>query len=342
MIVHLDSNVLFGQKQECKIMYHYNIKGENKGPITLEELHSLYEGDIISLDTPVLVAGTTQWHRYRQFTELDTQNIKNANLLMQVSTINEKVDAFLQRILRLPIPQTSEGQMGLLSLLSASFALVIFLSCTVMGFYVGFSMGGSDIIGFGLLGILIGFILQYVYFHLYSLNSSLLLSQKIVLASQSFPKILAVISILGLALSCITFVMACKSAFIVAIVPALLTVLFSLMMTALSVNADKIFVTIRTDSIAPGRELCNIIRFFIKISMLSLHVLLPIIFPLAVLTVFQQLNTSNISALSFMQSLTSSYFLLGPVVIFAVLSGTSFVLDLCESIFSLTDKPKDK
>lgn len=276
--------------------YYYNIDGRNEGPVSEQELHQLAARGLVRPGTPVIEVGGSQWKRYRDIAPQDNAAPRywgntmppapgTGNLMGRFLSINNGIDKLLSRLLKLPgcFPETDDKRRELMDKEAGVAGLAIWLSYALLGLGAGsaLSSGGSVLLGL-LGGVLVGFIVQYVAYHLYTITNSLLLGQKIVLSSMGFPRLLGSVS-LAVALALVVMVFCSDDAG--DMLSTLCGALVAVGMSYLCFNADKLMVEIRPSDVSPGREFNSTIRFLLRSVFTVAHLLAPALMVLAALGV---------------------------------------------------------
>lgn len=312
--------------------YFYNVNGQNRGPVTLDELHRLAGEGTISGKTPVIEEGGAQWTRYAALGGLNLPAPPSGGSFNKLLNINDRIDLFLARILRVPtkVPQGDEPRLQLLGQWGRILSVVIWAAYLLVA--TGASRETDDSIPFALAaaaGLVIGFFAQYGFYQCYTMTSSLLLGQKIVLSSMAPARLLAMLSV-GLTIFFAISVFTATNFPDMALM--LILGLTSVAMAFLFFNAEQFIVSVQPGKVSPGRELNNAIRLALRGIFFSFHLLTPIAVAIAAVAL-----TVSFSWNEFFSGVYSSLslFLIAPAVIFLGLSVTSWFFDMCDAIFSL-------
>ena len=339
--------------------YYYSIKGEAKGPVEEEELRQLAEEGIIKAGTPVIQVGGTAWSRYSElFGEAlivskpplprKQRKTQEGSFLTKLLGINTWVDKVLEKIFRLPafIPSDFEGRMRSMEKMANLTGLIIWVSVIISCLSVGLSGGGGWMIGGLLLGVVYGFVIQYIGYQLYSITNSLLIGQPVLLSSSRFPKLIGTLMIVVTLVVAVATLISAKG--IGGIFLALCAILPCVVLTYLCMNAEGLLVKVSPAEVSPGREFNNSIKFLIRSIIASVHVLTPILVILASLSIFFTVLTmdSKNAGLEVLMNLVYSgstvlILLHLPLVTWLVLCVSSWLLDLLDSAFARGCKNSD-
>lgn len=331
--------------------YYYNINGETKGPVSLETLNQLAAQGIIDARTPVIEEGGQQW---RRFGTLGAQPVPaysaprpnaGAHAVSSILSLNSKIDALLSKVFSLPkfVPTNPEEQREKLASLGNINSLVVWICYIICGIsYVCVNDNASIPICI-LVAILVGFIVQYILYMMYKQTSYLLLGEKIELSSMSYPRIFGVLFMLC-ALGVLLLVFQSRKMYEVFFFMGLM--LIPIVATYVCFNADKLFVDVRKKCATPGRDFNNLCRFIIRSILLVVQILTPVIAVIATLALVSAAIPagasddvySRLSAIAnFFTILNIAMFCINlPIVVWAALCSSSWILDLYESFFSIS------
>lgn len=312
--------------------YFYNQNGQNQGPVTFDELRKLAGEGTISGKTPVIEEGGAQWTRYAALDGSNLPSPPSGGTLDNLLNINDRIDRFLARILRVPakVPQGDEPRLQLLGQWGRILSLVVWAAFLVIG--LGLGSGKDATVPLALsagMGLTAGFFAQYVFYQMYAMTSSLLVGQKIVLSSMAHARLLAMLSI---ALTLVFIYALLTATGFPAVALYLCLTLLGAAMVVLFFNADQFLVSLQPGKVSPGREFNNVIRLVLRGFFFSFHLITPVAIALAALAMA--------TSFSLIDSVSGVYgalytILLAPVVTFFGLCVTSWIFDLFDSLFAL-------
>lgn len=331
--------------------YYYNINGETKGPVSLETLNQLAAQGIIDARTPVIEEGGQQW---RRFGTLGAQPVPaysaprpnaGAHAVSSILSLNSKIDALLSKVFSLPkfVPTKPEEQREKLASLGNIHSLVVWICFIICGITYVYVKDSASIPICLLVSILAGFIVQYIMYMIYKQTSYLLLGERIELSSMSYPRIFGVIFMLcTLGVLLLLF----ESRTMKDIFICLGLMMIPIVATYVCFNADKLFVDIKNQSTTPGRDFNNLCRFIIRAILMVFHILTPVLAVIATLTLVSVTLSLETSDNIFIQSAAvkiftesmkfTMIFINLPIVVWAVLCSSSWLLDMYDSFFSIS------
>lgn len=258
----------------------------------------------------------------------------------KVSSVYDKIDRICEKICYLPggVLDTLEQCKKNMSCLNAIVGVgtLLFVICAILSF----GLYSEVLVLLGLL--VVGAVLQYICYQMYSAMMPLLFGNKIKLSSQWLPRTLTlacVPAILG------TFVLMYMSrdtgAFLINLIPAglLLGVGYS------CVNCTKLSVDLCPGEVVPGRELINLVRFIVRVVFTTVYVFTPVMMVLAALAILLidkgNSSRSGIDALMRLASNETVYFALIisvlPIFTLPLYYLCSFIPDILESPFTRGD-----
>lgn len=312
--------------------YFYNLNGQNLGPVTLDELHRLAGEGTISGKTPVIEEGGAQWTRYAALGGSNLPAPPSGSSFDKLLGINDRIDRFLARLLRVPakLPRGEEARLQLLNQWGRILSLVVWVAFLVIGLGMGGGKNATAPLALSAgIGLTVGFFAQYVFYQIYAMTSALLVGQKIVLSSLAHARLLAVLSIL---LTLVFLYSLLTATGFPAVALYLSLSLLGAVMIVLFFNADQFLVSLQPGKVSPGREFNNVIRLVLRGFFFSLHLITPVAIALAALAMA--------TSFSLIDSVSGVYgalyaILLAPVVTFFGLCVTSWIFDLFDSLFAL-------
>ncbi len=332
--------------------YFYNLDGQNRGPVSLEELHDLARRGVIRTKTPVIEQGGSQWSRYGQLTTPEAGSplppaVPPASLFARLLEMNPALDRMTARLFRLPsvVPRGDEEKLRQMNRLAGIAGLAIWAAQIV----VALGMAGSPAAGdfpaaaFLLVGLLVGFAAQYVAYQMYIMTNSLIIGQKIALSSLGFPRLLGALFLIGSLALLFALLTASGSA---AIFSRLCGLLVCVASCYLCFNAEELTVSVEPGKVSPGREFNNVIRFLLRNFFAVLHLLAPVLMILAALGLAVSLSgspepssfgpyRSSPSPLDTLgANLLLSFLIYVPLFNFIGLCLTSWLFDLFDAFFS--------
>lgn len=321
--------------------YYYNHDGENKGPVSLQELHALAQQGSISGKTPVIEEGGAQWKRYAELGGSPAPAPANRPLLARLLSVNESVDRTLGKFLKLPscLPSDESRRRELLARWNGIMALVVWAGFVLVGFAMGSAVEGTGVPLLGTVagGFVLGFIVQYIYYQFYGLTSSIIFGQRIVLSSMGAARLLAALSVVVLLFMIyLTFTASGLPNMLLYLIYGLM----SLAMAYFLFNADEFIVSVRPGCVSPGRELNNFIRLILRAFFMSLHVLAPAAIALSAIALVALLSGEG--GFKALMSASAHLVIIGlPLLTFFGLCLSSWAFDLLDGIFSLGE-PKER
>ncbi len=371
--------------------YFYSKAGKPEGPVDADTLDKLAEEGIIVPKTPVIEEGSSTWSTYAALrpsspapaptpapapapasapTPADSENAPKpaaassiespsrrgglASFFGFIAGLNERVDALLNKLFRLPswVPDGEEARCGLLGKISGITGALIWLCIVLSGIAVACKLTMWLFVPVLLGSILYGFILQYLIYQISRNMNAMILGQRIVMSSVHFPRFLgAICSIFGLVtlLVCLFYLFTGKlSDFFLSLASLLILVC----MSYLNFNADKVLVTVKPAAVSPGREFNNYFRLLIRSYAASLQVFAPLLIVAGALSLifFVMLDAQNITLFSFGKSggvsvfkaldnlLQAFIYIHIPLIAWIILGLGSWIADLLDAIFSLPDR----
>ena len=232
-------------------------------------------------------------------------------------------------------PENYRKNLGFLGAIAGvSIMLAAICLCLANGLYKNIGV---------LAGVLLaGAIVQYICYNMYNAMTPLLFKNKIRLSSLWLPRTLA--------LGCSLYILISISALLDCKAPGdILVQLWMILYLAATgygcINCTKLAVDLSPESVVPGRELINLIRFIIRIGFSILHVLAPVFMFLGAISLLfdgQEFMSDIGSKLKFehLFFLLSSHsientlmLILLPVISLPLYYLLSFIPDFLESFF---------
>ncbi len=266
-----------------------------------------------------------------------------------VTGINEKVDALLGRLFRLPswVSESDEGRLEQLGKISAITGLLIWGSLVLSSIALASQLPIWLFLPVLLVGILYGFLVQYLVYHISRNINAMIIGQRIVMSSIHFSRFYGMISLI-VALICLAvcLVHLCNGQ----LSSFFLSLIYFLLATGIiyfNFNAEKTIVTVEPAAVSPGREFNNYLRFIIRVSAATMQVLAPLIIVLGLLSFicfvlvdFRNLSSPSMSSLSaiFSGIMSCVIFIHVPIVTWLVLGIGSWVVDLLDGLYSLSGR----
>lgn len=337
--------------------YYYSIKGQAQGPVSGEELDRLLAEGVIKPGTPVIEVGGTEWSRYSAVRAGNSPvppppADEKESVLTKLMRINSWVDVALDKVLRMPsfVPTDYEGRMKGLSAIAGINGLL-----TWLGLIVSFAIVGLQLsVGYMFLGLLIGliygFVVQYVGYQVFTITNSLLIGQTVTLSSSRFPRMVGILMLLVTLVIIITTLIDVDS--FGDILMMLIVALPCVVMVYLCMNAEGLLIEVSPKEVSPGREFNNSLKFLLRAFFAALHLLTPVLVVLASLMIVSLAidfgSASSEYGMGFgggfmfealIASLTTSVALMHlPFITWLALCLTSWILDFYDSIFSLGSK----
>lgn len=342
--------------------YYYSIKGETKGPVDGGELDRLLAEGVITSKTPVIEVGGTEWSRYsvlragNSAVQVPPPPVDEKSFLEKLLSINTWMDGAMSKVFRMPsfVPQDDEGRLKIMEKMANLTGLVIWGSMIVGYTSMGAQAGGMGVLVGLVVGVLYGFIVQYLAYQLYSITNSLLIGQRVALSSARFPRLMSTLMIFAtLAVAIATLVTAEG---VGGILLALCAIFPCIAMVYLCMNAEGLLVDVNPAEVSPGREFNNSLKFILRAIFASVHLLTPILAVLAALSmvflafsVGGDASSADSMAMAYMSggngletllaSAVSVLVLLHmPLITWLLLCISSWVLDLFDALFAMGSK----
>lgn len=336
--------------------YYYCIKGETKGPVDGAQLDRLLEEGAITPKTPVIEVGGSEWSRYavlragKSSVAVPPPPADEKSFVDKLLGINTWVDGILGKLFRVPafVPNDDDGRMKIMEKMANLTGLVIWASMLVCFMGIGMQMGAEYMLVGGIVGLVYGFIVQYLAYQLYSITNSLLIGQRVALSSARFPSLMGTLMIFSTLAVAITTLVTAEG--IGGILLALCAILPCVVMVYLCMNAEGLLVDVSPAEVSPGREFNNSVKFILRAVFASLHILTPILAILAALAmVFMAMSMGgeeDAMAMAYMRGgqdfealITSAGTVLVllhmPLITWLLLCVSSWVLDLLDSFFAM-------
>lgn len=297
----------------CAMKYYYNKDGKNIGPVTIEELYTLADQGVIQPRTPVIEAGKKEWTRWGEMVEekaqpkeepviekrpaaqpvsptpraerkVQAEEPQQSSLLAlagRVTRFYEAIDRTCEKLCSLPksfavSPEQSKEKLSVLNAIVGVGSLLCILS---FGLANGWHTQNFLLL---LALVVVGAVIQYVCYQMYSAMLPLLFGNKIRLSSLWLPRTLALVCAL-LILGCVLVMLQLRQ------IDYVLLMLVPIMLLAgisySSMNCTKLSVELCPEGVVPGRELINLVRFLARVFFTTVHVLTPVCMVLAMLAI---------------------------------------------------------
>ncbi len=370
--------------------YYYNRDGRNNGPVSLEELKELAMKGEINGKTPVIKVGTKEWVKWEalasasagqgahsaagasapkpvmktvvlqptpraytataaQTTQPVEQEMEGQGLSAKITQIYEKINDFLTRICVLPtgLVDSTEQREKSLNFLNAPVGVgsILCVVCFILGNGLYESLKLTAVL------LLAGCVVQYICYQLYRVMAPLLLGRKIKLSSLGVPWAVMMVSVV-LAAGCFRELF--SEGKVVGAMEIIMLMLYFAGVAYVCVNAQRLFVTVVPQEVAPGREMINHCRFILRALFTTLHVLTPLLMVICAVSLLANGHEGfkssgslgmDITHVALMAGFSGSFLpLIGiilPIVTLFLFCLLSLLPDIVEALFAAGDA-KDK
>lgn len=348
--------------------YYYSKSGKPEGPVDAEVLDQLAAAGALAPTTPVLEEGSTSWSTYAALrpsssaaaaasarpsvsagapqAQPSTDGVfaRVVNAYEKLSNINEKIEASLSRLFRMPsfVPESDAERRVLLKKNSALTSLFMLLFL-VLGFMVVSTGLPAKQFVIGLLSCFVsGFVLQYLIYQISRHTNAMLIGPRIKMSSIHFPRYLGTTAALaGLAMLFLIAgaVVDYENSTLLSVSVFLLILCPQIVIAIFCFNAEKTFVTVAPAEVTPGRDFNNCLRFILRVTAATLQLLAPwcMLLSLCLLIVSWLVVDISFYDISFVL-ITYSLPLAAPVAAWAILSVGSWILDPYDGICSLSGR----
>ncbi len=348
--------------------YYYSKSGKPEGPVDAEVLDQLAAAGALAPTTPVLEEGSTTWSTYAALrpsssaaaaasarptvsagapqAQPSTDGVfaRVVNAYEKLGNINEKIEASLSRLFRMPsfVPESDAERMALLGKNSALTCLFMWLYLVLGSVVIATELPKDHFVPSLLSCLVGGFVLQYLIYQISRHTNAMLIGSRIMMSSIHFPRYLGTTAVLASVGALVLIGVAFAEAKNVSLLFAglLLLVFCALILIAFfGFNAEKTLVNVAPAQVTPGRDFNNCLRFILRVVAATMQLLAPwgMLIALCMMTLFFLTEDSPLQHAEF--SIILCAIPLGaPVAAWALLGVGSWLLDSYDAICSLSGR----